>query len=38
MSEQQKYEQKTEQKQDSNPLRPQSFHINIRTCGAMPRL
>lgn len=38
MQQEQKNEQKAEQKQDSKPLRPQSYHINVRTCGAMPRL
>lgn len=27
-----------QKKEERKPLRPRSFHINIRTCGAMPRL
>lgn len=29
-----------QQKKDNEPksFRPQSYHINVRTCGAMPRL
>lgn len=35
---QEKKKPEEQKKEERKPLRPQSFHINIRTCGAMPRL
>ncbi len=36
--EQKKSEEPQKKDNEQKPFRPQSYHINIRTCGAKPRL
>lgn len=35
---QEKKKPEEQKKEERKPLRPQSFHVNVRTCGAMGRL
>lgn len=38
MQQEQKKSEEQQKEEAKKPLRPQSFHVNVRTCGAMGRL